>query len=174
MTYELQSAAGLPTIRTGVQLSMKKLKIDKIFFFQVFNADWNFEPHEEEVYLCKETGQLLFFPDERADYYESGSEEKHEAVAKNPDRYLRIPKTTHDEHHEILKDFLSSIKNSDSFHKSEITYANAAYTIAESIGFWKKQVSEEMYDAYQDFREKVLETEGEEWLRKNGIEVEWS
>ena len=30
-----------------------------------------------------------------------------------------------------------------------------------------------MFDAYKDFREKVLETEGEEWLRKNGIEVEW-
>ena len=70
-------------------------------------------------------------------------------------------------------DFLSSIKNSDSFHESEIKYANESYYGAKSIGFWKKQVSEEMYDAYQDFREKVLEAGGEGWLRKNGIEVEW-
>ena len=71
------------------------------------------------------------------------------------------------------KNFLSSIKNSDSFHESEIKYANESYYGAKSIGFWKKQVSEEMYYAYTDFREKVLETEAEKWLRKNGIEVEW-
>ena len=153
---------------------MKKLKIDQILFFNhAFSIDEGFQPYQDEAYLCKETGEFLFLIDKMADYYDSSCDKNYEAVAKNPDRYLRIPKTTHDEHHEILKDFLSSIKNSDSFHESEIKYANEAYKSAKSIGFWKKQVSEEMYYAYKDFREKVLETEAEEWLRKNGIEVVW-
>ena len=104
-------------------------------------------------------------------HYDSSFDENHKAVAKNPNQYLQIPGKSHGEHHEILKDFLSSIEKSDSFSESKIKGANEAYYGAKSIGFWKKQVSEEMYDAYQDFREKVLETEGEEWLRKNGMEI---
>ena len=154
---------------------MRKLKIDQILFFNhAFSIDEGFQPYQDEAYLCKETGEFLFLIDKMADYYDSSCDKNYEAVAKNPDRYLQIPGRSHGEHHEILKDFLSSIEKSDSFSESKIKGANEAYYGAKSIGFWKKQVSEEMYNAYQDFREKVLETEGEEWLRKNGIEVEWS
>ena len=150
---------------------MKKLKIDQIlFFYHAFSIDVGFQPYPDEAYLCKKTGEILFLPDEMSDY---SNDENHEAVKKNPNQYLQIPGKSHGEHHEILKDFLNSIEKSDSFSESEIKGANEAYYGAKSIGFWKKQVSEEMYDAYSDFREKVLETEGEEWLRKNGIEVEW-
>ena len=150
---------------------MNKLKIDQIlFFYHAFSIDVGFQPYPDEAYLCKETGEVLFLPDEMSDY---SNDENHEAVKKNPNQYLQIPGRSHGEHHKILMDFLSSIKNSDSFHGSEIKYANESYYGAKSIGFWKKQVSEEMYYAYTDFREKVLETEAEKWLRKNGIEVEW-
>ena len=155
---------------------MKKLKIDQILFFNhAFSIDEGFQPYQDEAYLCKETGDLIFTaPKEPSDNYDDvGLVKYDETVAKNPDRYLQIPGRSHGEHHEILMDFLSSIKNSDSFHESEIKYANESYNGAKSIGFWKKQVSEEMYYAYTDFREKVLETEAEKWLRKNGIEVEW-
>ena len=152
---------------------MKKLKIDKTLFSMAFNIDEDYQPYPDEAYLCKETGEVLFLPDEMSEYYDSSCDENHEAVAKNPDRYLQIPGKSHGEHHEILKDFLSSIEKSDSFSESEIKYAKDSYYGAKSIGLWKKQVSEEMYYAYTDFREKVLETEAEKWLRKNGIEVEW-
>ena len=161
---------------------MRKLKIDQILFFNhAFSIDVGFQPYPDEAYLCKKTGEVLFLPDEMSDY---SCDENHEAVKKNPNQYLQIPGKSHGEHHEILKDFLNSIEKSDSFSESKIKGANEAYYTAshlshefgkrKSIGSWKNRVSEEMYDAYSDFREKVLETEGEEWLRKNGIEVEWS
>ena len=172
-------------------MSLKKLKIAYPLFFLAFFED-NYRLNTEEAYLCKKTGKIIFVKDyedesafvDDADFELSAQEIedlkendiKTEEIETNPDRYLLIPKTSYSVHHDILREFLSSIKNGGRFSDLEINDATVAdyYNERELIGYWLKQVSVEMGDAYKNFKNNYNLRQAEKWLRENGIEVKWT
>ena len=172
-------------------MDLKKLKISYLLFTQAFFED-NYRLNTEEAYLCKKTGKIIFVKDyedesafiDDADFELSAqeienlkeSDIKTEEIGTNPDRYLLIPKTSYGGHQDILRKFLISIENGGSFTGAEINDATVAdyYNERELIGYWLKQVSGEMGDAYMNFRDNYNLQQAEKWLQENGIEAEWT
>ena len=87
----------------------------------------------------------------------------------HPERYLHIPGRDHGEHHDILRDFLSSDWTDDEELR---TRAQNAYS--GSIGGWKEEVdNQDVVHAYYDFRDGRIMQLAVEFFRDNAIQPVW-
>lgn len=155
---------------------MRKVKVDKIMFMDVFERDEVFsDPSSQCGYLDLETGQVLwvFDNDDDAETYAGMDPEKNGAlrdqIDEAPERYLQIPGRDHGEHHHILRDFLDSDWTDD-----EALWTHARNAYSGSIGGWKEEVdNHDVVHAYYDFRDRRIEELAQEFFQENDIQLIW-
>ena len=155
---------------------MQSLTIDAGVFIPAFARDLPFhDDYPKSGYLDLKSGDILWFydDDEEAEISAGISAEENAAlrqpVANNPDGYLKIPGLEHDEHHEILQEFLASDWTDNENLKS---WAEKAYS--RSINRWKEKVDDDSaVSAYDDFRESKTKQMAEDFLRSHGVEPQW-
>jgi hypothetical protein len=93
---------------------------------------------------------------------EDENKKDREKVSQNPENFLAIVGLSHGQHHEILKKYIRT------YVKSE---KDGGYF--GSIGGWKELVSEEDWEAFDEFREKEYVKIIDKFMSENGIEPEW-
>lgn len=152
-------------------IPIKPPRIDRKRFLLAFNRDIRFHDRvPRTVYLDRQTGDVLWVyqndKDAEAEGMRAGFNDEHRnQVEAAPQRYLEIPGSTHDQHHQILRDFLQSDWTEDE-HEKEL--ARKAY--AESIGGWIRAVeNEHAVKAYFEYKEATLRAMAQQFLRDNHI-----
>ena len=156
---------------------MQVLAIDEMLFWQAFDRDVVFhDTYPQSAYLDRKSGEILWvYEEDEAAHMDVGIPPEENAAARRlvaaaADRYLEIPGLDHGDHHEILREFLASNWTDDEKLKSR---ARAAYF--GSIGGWKEAVGDErVVHAFYDFRERRTKQMAEDFLRRHGIEPQWS
>ncbi|MGZ8212459.1 MAG: hypothetical protein ACXWUH_18295 [Burkholderiales bacterium] len=150
---------------------VKPRRIDRKRFMLAFNRDARFHDRfPQTVYLDRETGDVLWVyqndEEAEAEGVRGGLNDEHRAqIASAPERYLEIPGRTHDEHHQILRDFLESDWTGDEHEKA---LASSAYS--QSIGGWLSTVeNEEAVRAYFEYKETTLRAMAQQFLRHSRI-----
>ena len=150
---------------------IKPPRIDRKQFLHAFRRDTRFHDHvPRRVYLDRQTGDVLWVyqndTDAEAHGMRAGLNDEHRAqVAAAPERFLEIPGSTHDQHHQILRDFLQSDWTEDEHEK-----ALARKVYAESIGGWIRSVeNEHAVKAYFEYKEMRLREMAQQFLRDNHI-----
>jgi hypothetical protein len=142
-----------------------------------FDRDLAFhDAYPQSAYLDRKSGEILWvYEEDEAAHMDVGIPPEENAAARRlvaaaADRYLEIPGLDHGDHHEILREFLASNWTDDEKLKSR---ARAAYF--GSIGGWKEAVGDErVVHAFYDFRERRTKQMAEDFLRRHGIEPQWS
>ena len=154
---------------------MQSLAIDRSLFMMAFGRDVDYhDMAPQRTYLDRRTGDVVWLYECDDAYGEVGipageNREGRERVAAEPERYLDIPGLDHGEHHEILRRFLRSGWTDDETRRRR---ADAAYT--GSIGRCKTDVGDEgAVHAFYASREEQIAELAEEFLRENGIVLEW-
>lgn len=149
----------------------KPPRIDRKRFLKAFNRDTRFHDRvPQRVYLDRQTGDVLWVyqndEDAEIEGMRAGLNDEHRAqVGSEPERYLEIPGSTHDQHHQILRDFLQSDWTADEHEKA---LARNAY--AESIGGWISSVeNDHAVKAYFEYKEATLREMAQQFLRDNHI-----
>ena len=155
---------------------MQSLTIDESRFLGAFARDLAF--HDEcpqSEYLDLKSGDIFWFcdDDEEAEIWTGMSAEENaelrQPVADNPDGYLKITGLEHDEHHEILQEFLASDWTDNENLKS---WAEKAYS--RSINRWKEKVDDDSaVSAFHNFRDRKTTQMAEDFLRSHGVEPQW-
>ena len=161
---------------------MRKLKIDdhtRFLLREAFKQDADYGLNPQLYYLDLSTGDVtwVYERDKDADHVTGNSAEKNREarllLQSQPDRFVLIPGLSHADHHAILLAFLSSDWTDD---EESGTRAEDAYS--GSIGRWKKTIrqayDEETEYAYYNYRDDRIDEMIDEFLRKNGIEPEYS
>ena len=151
--------------------------VDRALFIMAFGRDVDFHDTVPQlIYLDRHTGNVVWLYGSDDDAYlmtgipADENREERDAIATEPDRYLEIPGLDHHDHHRMLRQFLRSDWTSD---KDRRRRAENAY--AGSIGKWKRDVGDEdAIRAFYDFRDAQIEAMAEDFLRKNGIDPNWS
>jgi hypothetical protein len=150
---------------------VKPPRIDRKQFLHAFRRDTRFHDHvPRRVYLDRHTGDVLWVYENDTDAegagMRAGLNDEHRAqVEATPARFLEIPGSTHDQHHQILRDFLQSDWTQDEHEKA---LARAVY--AESIGGWIRSVeNEHAVKAYFEYKEMRLREMAHQFLRDNHI-----
>ena len=159
------------------ETKLQKLVIDEILFGCAFDRDVDFhDAYPQSAYLDRQTGEVIwFYEDDNDAELEAGclaAEEfrkNRQIIEATPEQYLEIPGLDHGDHHDLLKDFLSSNWTDDDGLRR---YAQDAYY--GSIGGWKKSVDDEsIIHAFYDFRDRMTTEMAEAFLRSHGIEPVW-
>jgi hypothetical protein len=165
------AAAVAGSVREGTTSPVKPSRIDRKRFMLAFNRDARFHDRvPRTVYLDRETGDVLWVYQNGEDAEEEGmraglNDDHRAQVEAEPQRYLEIPGRTHDQHHQILRDFLESDWTGDE-HEKEL--ARKAY--AESIGGWISTVeNEHAVKAYFEYKAATLRAMAQQFLRDNHI-----
>jgi hypothetical protein len=155
---------------------MQTLGIDCMGFCRAFGRDADFEDTSPQTtYLDRETGEVLwvFNADDDASDVGVTPEENEEIrlrIAAAPGRYLKLPGLGHHEHHGILQEFLDSDWTEDNDAK-----ADALDAYHGSIGGWKAAARDTgAVEAYYDYRDAAVQKMVENFLRRNGIEPQWT
>lgn len=150
---------------------VKPPRIDRKRFLLAFNRDARFHDRfPQTVYLDRATGDVLWVyqndEEAEAEGMRAGLNDEHRAqVEAEPERYLEIPGRPHDDHHQILRDFLESDWTDDEREKN---LAKAAY--ARSIGGWLSAVENDAaVKAYFEYKEATLRAMAQQFLRDNQI-----
>ena len=149
-----------------------RLNIDTYPFMLAFEHSIDYETTEtgRRTYLDRATGELLWLYDDDRDaiIYEGISAEDNaelrEHIAANQGRYLEIRGLTHDDHHEMLHEFLDSDWTDDEDLR---LIAHLAYN--GTIGDWRHQVGEEIYAVFESFRMAAIQSLAEHWLATTRI-----
>ena len=155
---------------------LQKLAIDTAFFGEAFDRDVDFhEAYPQSANLDRHAGEIVWFYEEDFDAeMEAGIPPEENQATRHrieamPDRYLEIPGLDHGDHHDLLKDFLSSNWTDDD---DLWRYAQEAYR--GSIGRWKKSVDDEsIIREFYNFRDRKTTERAEAVLRSHGIEPVW-
>lgn len=149
----------------------KPPRIDRKRFLHAFIRDTRFHDHvPRRVYLDRLTGDVLWVyqndADAEAEGMRAGLNDEHRGqLESEPERFLEIPGSTHDQHHQILRDFLQSDWTEDEHEK-----ALAREVYAESIGGWIRSVeNEHAVKAYFEYKEARLREMAQQFLRDNHI-----
>ena len=156
-------------------MALKRLELGH-GFIEAFGRDLFYQDlNVESSYLDTETGEIIWIykDGEDAELPSEIPEEENTAnqkrVKDNPERYLEVKGLDHGEHHGILFEFLDSEWTEDEELRRK---ANDAYS--GSIGRWKEDVNDDdAVRSYCDYRDHIIESMAEEFLRKNGIEPVW-
>ena len=155
----------------------EKLAIDRTEFELAFGRDAdNYVTYETIAYLDRRTGAVVWVyeDDEEAEdeanipAAENGA--LRQAIAAAPARYLEIPGLNHGDHHDMLRAFIKSnwTEDNDLWRRVYEAYAG-------SIGRWKRAVPDRsIVHAFHAFEERRTAELGEDFLRANGIEPEWT
>ena len=154
---------------------LKRLEIG-YDFIEAFGRDLFYDDlNVQSSFLDTETGEMIWIYEDGEDVeltYGITEEENtanRKRVEDNPERYLEVKGLEHGEHHGILLEFLDSYWTEDEELRRK---ANEAYS--GSIGRWKEAVdNDDAVRSYYDYRDHIIESMAEEFLRKNGIEPEW-
>ena len=156
---------------------MRKLSIDETLFLQAFEQDVDFNYIDVYQLTCLdlETGEVIsVFEDDAEAEMTAGIEPKdnaalREQIEASPERYVEIPGRDHGEHHDILREFLSSPWTDDQELRKQ---AQDAYS--GSIGGWREAVENlDVVHAYYAFRERKIKALAEEFLLEHGVEPVW-
>ena len=157
-------------------MAAHSVHVDKILFLEAFGRDIPFhDAVAQSTYLDLETGDVMgFYDDDEEAYMEVGipvedNRSLREQVASTPDRYLEIPGLDHNEHHEILREFLASDSIED-----PVLRAQAQEAYSGSIGRWKEAVADEgiVHQFYQ-FCDDAVRARAEAFLQEHGVQVVW-
>ena len=149
---------------------LRGLRIDYRVFLQAFGRDVDFHDHYRlTTYLDLKSGKVLWVYENDDDapseggFSVEGNITNRVSIDANPKNYLVIPGLTHVQHHEILREFLSSPWTDDS-EKRRI----AEWHYDGSIGRWVRSVDDEARDAFfYDFRESKFKEMAEEFPNRN-------
>lgn len=151
--------------------SAKPQRIDRKLFFRAFNRDSRFHDRvPQTVHLDRQTGEVLWVyqrdEDAEAEGVRAGLNGEHrDRVASEPGRYLEIPGVTHNDHHQILRDFLESDWTED---PREAELAREAYDW--SIGGWLTSVeNDHAVKAYFEYKEAALQAMAAQFLRDHQL-----
>jgi len=154
-----------------------KLKIDKSLFRLAFERDIDFHDcYLQHAYLDLSNADIVWVMenDEHAEIdwgvSKEENKEKRNAIASEPDRYIRIPGRSHGEHHGILQSFL----NSDWTDNQNLrNFARNAYF--GSIGGWREAIGydQEIIDAYENYKDTEIKRRINEFLDGHGLIVDW-
>ncbi|MDB5864685.1 MAG: hypothetical protein JWO70_2491 [Betaproteobacteria bacterium] len=150
---------------------VKPPRIDRKRFEQAFNRDNRYHDRfPQTVYLDRVTGDVIWVyendEEAEAEGVRAGLNDEHRAqVQAEPGRYLTIPGLTHDQHHQILRDFLESDWTEDE-HEKEL----AKKVYARSISGWLSTVeNEHAFRSYFEYKAATMKAMAQQWLRDNGI-----
>jgi hypothetical protein len=133
---------------------MQKLTIDEMMFLGAFGRDADYQDaHPQSAHLDRGTGDIAWVYDSERGADEAGiapeeNERMREVIAATPDQYLIIPGRTHDQHHDILQEFLDSDWTPD-----EEARRSARNAYHRSIGLWLKSAEDRAIDAYYFYRD---------------------
>jgi hypothetical protein len=151
-------------------------RIDEVTFMMAFGRDVDYQDIPPlQLYLDRQMGYVLWVYESDEDAQrEMGTGKDNEAnrhlIANNPDRFLLIPGLDHGKHHKILQKFLDSKwTDNEKLHKE----AQDVYCCDRSIGRWRRDMGDEVFYAYKDFRDYQIKKMAEKFLRKHGIKPLW-
>lgn len=151
------------------------MAIDRELFLLAFGRDVDF--HDScplTAWLDRHSGDVIwvFADDDDAEgegVPAQSNREERERVAMEPSRYLEVPGLDHGQHHELLRQFLSSDWGAD-----EALRRRAKEAYSGSIGRWKRDVQDkDIVFAFYAFREERIGNRAEAFLRKNGVLPKW-
>ncbi len=144
-------------------------------FMDAFERDEDFEQYSQSIHLDLETGKIVWVFDEDDDAEmwtgipSAENAEISEQVEAAPERYLEVRGRNHGEHHDILREFLTSNWTDDEALR---TQAYDAYS--GSIGGWKEAVgNQDAVDSYYEFREQKIKELAEAFLNEHDIQPIW-
>jgi uncharacterized protein involved in copper resistance len=145
-------------------------------FIDAFERDVDFhDEYPQTTYLDILTGEVIwvFEEDEDAEMSAGIQPEENQAlraqIDASPNKYLEIPGRTHDEHHDILREFIDSDWTEDKELKSSALQAYSA-----SIGRWIEAIdNRDVVHAYYDFRDRKIMEMAEEYLLEHDIDPLW-
>ena len=152
-----------------------RILIDETTFREAFDRDIDQEAYPATTYLDKKTGMVHWVYDsDEAAYIGCGIPESENRrarikISNTKGRYLEIPGLSHGEHHDILKEFLDS-----DWTENQKTKKVIKGFYHGSIGAWKKDVSQDIWYTFADFKEKNIEQRMNSFLQGKGLEPEWN
>ena len=144
-------------------------------FMDAFERDEDFEQYSQSTHLDLETGKIVwvFDEDDDAEMWAGISSVENAAIREQveaaPEGYLEIRGRNHGEHHDILREFLTSNWTDDEALRKQ---AYDAYS--GSIGGWKEAVgNQDVVDSYYEFREQKIKELAEAFLNEHDIQPIW-
>lgn len=163
-------------------MTSKKINIDWAMFQMAFSRDSSFSNFDENPYLIKCNGAIIwiFNQDEDANLYGFNPDENkyhREKIENSPEEYLLIESTSHNDHHMILLSFLDSDWTSNNSNKM---LAKECYQ--NSISGWKANIRnndkididpEIIIDLWHRFVENEMDGMMKKFLTDNGVKFEW-
>lgn len=164
------------------EIAMNVINVDFGVFMSRFaaDADYHVEAQCSTTHLNKTTGEIIEvinasgFDKARSLYGAAAVEDmrkNRKLLRRDADDFVKIPALSNRDHHEILQDFLRREWTADADRRNA---ASAAYFGRRSIGFWLRNVDDDMaIDAYFRFRDEAINRRAEEFLRDNGLVIQW-
>lgn len=157
--------------RNDTNTLAKPQRIDRKLFFRAFNRDTRFHDRfAQRAYLDRRTGDVLWLYENDEDAVRDGvragiNEENRARIECAPEQHLEIPGLDHDDHHQILRDFLESDWTQD---ERELDLARRAYD--RSIGGWIIAVeNDHAVKAYFEYKESALQAKAQQFLRDHRL-----
>lgn len=155
----------------------EKLAIDRFEFELAFDRDADSDfTYETMAYLDRRTGAVVWVyevdeeAEDEANVPPAENRALREAIAAAPARYLEIPGLDHGDHHDMLRAFIKS-----NWTEDDDLWRRVYEAYAGSIGGWKRAVPDRsIVHAFHAFEERRTAELGEDFLRANGIEPEWT
>ena len=156
--------------------AMESLHIDEAIFRDAFDRDVIFhDAYFQTTYLDRATGTVewVYEEDNEAEIEGPGADENQslkKMIEADPGRFIVIPGLSHDEHHQVLQDFLDS-----DWTDNEVNKKFALESYFRSIGGWKEQIPEDsgIIEAWETHQEKAFRRLAIEFLQCHGIKPDW-